>query len=662
MKRRLVAVFAGLLAASLPLAALTPPLPPPLPAGPDFQVNATTLGWQDTPDVARDAAGNFVVVWADTGLGTGQYQVMARLFAPSGAPKSGEILVWPVSHPDPRPRVAMTPQGAFVVVWMNESGVSMRRFDRFAEPNSAAFPVAPEASADKHSPDVAMDAAGNAAVVWAQDDSQRIFLQRFDAEDRPLEAPVRVDQASVGRRGNPRVALNAAGSILVTWNDRRELDVYVRRFDGPSGSWGPERPAHTATTGQQDSGAPALYPEGDGLVVYQDQSLNTVFVHRLDVTGAPAGSATAIGNAFLDALPDVAVASNGTALAVWSGDGFDGSGIHGSLFTRDGEPVDLPFLISTPSPVNDWYPSVAGGAAEGFVVAWGNGDLTPTFPITTPVPTQNGRDGSLFGVFARVLGDGRCLAGSEVLCLRGGRFEARVTWTNPATGETGVGRALPLTADTGALWFFNEDNLELVVKVLDGGAVNGHFWVYYGALSDVRYILEVTDTETGKKKIYRNPPRRLASRADINAFPNAGQTFPAVTAPKAALTAPASKAAGSCQPSPEALCLAGDRFRVTVEFADPRLSPAVEHQAKAIPLTGDTGTFYFFHAENIELMIKVLDGRPHNGHFWVYYGALSDVAYRIAVEDTETGQRKTYDNVSGRLISRADVGAFQDER
>ena len=82
------------------------------------------------------------------------------------------------------------------------------------------------------------------------------------------------------------------------------------------------------------------------------------------------------------------------------------------------------------------------------------------------------------------------------------------------------------------------------------------------------------------------------------------------------------------------------------------------HQARAIPLTGETGVFYFFGPDNLELMIKVLDGRPHNGHFWVYYGALSDVEYRITVEDTETGQRKTYDNVPGRLISRADVEAF----
>ena len=108
----------------------------------------------------------------------------------------------------------------------------------------------------------------------------------------------------------------------------------------------------------------------------------------------------------------------------------------------------------------------------------------------------------------------------------------------------------------------------------------------------------------------------------------------------------------------EALLL-GDqkRFRVAVEFRHPLQSGEIR-QATAVPLTEDTGAFWFFDARNIELMIKVLDGRAINGHFWIYYGALSDVRYTITVTDTVTGRTKTYQNPPGRLISRADVGAF----
>ena len=57
-----------------------------------------------------------------------------------------------------------------------------------------------------------------------------------------------------------------------------------------------------------------------------------------------------------------------------------------------------------------------------------------------------------------------------------------------------------------------------MIKVLDGTALNGRHWVFYGALSSVEYTITVTDTQTGVQKIYRNPSGRLASVADTGAF------------------------------------------------------------------------------------------------------------------------------------------------
>lgn len=60
--------------------------------------------------------------------------------------------------------------------------------------------------------------------------------------------------------------------------------------------------------------------------------------------------------------------------------------------------------------------------------------------------------------------------------------------------------------------------MEVVLKVLDGNAVNGKFWLFYGALSNVEYTLTVTDTLTGVVRTYANPSGRLASVADTAAF------------------------------------------------------------------------------------------------------------------------------------------------
>ncbi|MEX0879151.1 MAG: hypothetical protein WD451_05395, partial [Thermoanaerobaculia bacterium] len=72
--------------------------------------------------------------------------------------------------------------------------------------------------------------------------------------------------------------------------------------------------------------------------------------------------------------------------------------------------------------------------------------------------------------------------------------------------------------DTGYLWFFSEENVELIVKVLDGRGVNGHYWVFYGALSNVEYTITVTNTQTGAVRVYTNPSGTLSSHADTRAF------------------------------------------------------------------------------------------------------------------------------------------------
>jgi hypothetical protein len=62
-----------------------------------------------------------------------------------------------------------------------------------------------------------------------------------------------------------------------------------------------------------------------------------------------------------------------------------------------------------------------------------------------------------------------------------------------------------LGSDTGAFWFFREDNLELVVKILDGCSVNGHYWVFIAGVTDLEVGIELRDFITGNRVDYSNP-------------------------------------------------------------------------------------------------------------------------------------------------------------
>ena len=267
----------------------------------------------------------------------------------------------------------------------------------------------------------------------------------------------------------------------------------------------------------------------------------------------------------------------------------------------------------------------------------------------------------------------QCVSGPETLCLNGGRFRVEAVWrgalysgggVSPSAG--GVGQASPITDDTGSFWFFDTANLELVVKVLDGGGVNGDFWVFYGGLTNLEYIITVTDTEAGIIQSYynvggtycpANAPCPLASVADTEAFPGASATASSalVTSP-AAPVASAAAAAGPCVSDAQTLCELDGRFQVRVEFQGSPSGPT--QAASAVSLTDDTGYFWFFDAANIEVVVKTLDGTSINGHYWVFSGALSNVQYAITVTDLETGAVQTYENPFGQLAGFADTLAF----
>jgi PKD repeat protein len=258
---------------------------------------------------------------------------------------------------------------------------------------------------------------------------------------------------------------------------------------------------------------------------------------------------------------------------------------------------------------------------------------------------------------------GTCGGAGTALCLNGGRFRVTATWRVASQGTSGAGNAVALTGDTGYFWFFTSNNVELVVKVLDGRAFNGRFWVFSGALSDVEYTLRVTDTVTGAVKTYTNPQGTLSSFSDAGAFSPA-EILPDSSVPtEGSGSAPGSGdgvttigAAGACPANAANLCLSAGRFRVQVAWQV--ASQGTSGAGTAVPLTADTGHFWFFSPNNVELVLKVVDGRAFNGHYWVFSGALSDVAYTIPVTDTSTGVTKTYSNPAGSLRSFSDVSAF----
>jgi len=99
-----------------------------------------------------------------------------------------------------------------------------------------------------------------------------------------------------------------------------------------------------------------------------------------------------------------------------------------------------------------------------------------------------------------------------------------VSWRDQRSGDTGTGMAIPREQSdtTGCFWFFSPTNTELVLKVIDGTPVNNKFWVFYGALSDVEYEIEVIDTQNNNRVTYQNLPFNICGVGDTQALPGDG--------------------------------------------------------------------------------------------------------------------------------------------
>ena len=111
-----------------------------------------------------------------------------------------------------------------------------------------------------------------------------------------------------------------------------------------------------------------------------------------------------------------------------------------------------------------------------------------------------------------------CVPNAETLCLRNGRFQVRSTWRT-SQGTSGSGQAAALTSDTGTFWFFDEDNIEVLVKVLDACAAFDAHWVFAAGLTDVEVRFEVTDSESGRSQVYTNDlGQKFRPVQDVSAF------------------------------------------------------------------------------------------------------------------------------------------------
>ena len=245
--------------------------------------------------------------------------------------------------------------------------------------------------------------------------------------------------------------------------------------------------------------------------------------------------------------------------------------------------------------------------------------------------------------------------------------------------------------ESGILYFFDRDNAEVLVKVLDACAVNRHRWVFVAPVTDLAFNLYIEETATGKVWKHRNPKggRTASTESDVAAFPCAAAAPPAATgggegtgvelvdtgfpvteaavappilaapAPVVVAQAIAPNEATDCEPKPVATLAGGYTVNMCVEYLKDGVPEVTE--ARDFGLDSEqSGLLYFFERSNAEVLIKVLDACGVNGYRWVFVAPVTDLAFNLSVVSPNPDDKVwTHSNrLSQTAEARSDNAAF----
>ncbi|MBI3448156.1 MAG: hypothetical protein HY049_04455 [Acidobacteria bacterium] len=389
-----------------------------IPNGPEFQVNAYSSGAQFRPSIARDGAGNFVVVWEDDARDGSMEGIFGRRFASTGAPISGDFQINTYTTAvQYHPAVAMSPSGEFVVVWMSygqdgsNMGVFGQRFDSAGNAVGGEMQINTYTPSLQSNPKAAMAPDGSFVVAWdsfGEDGSYAgVFGQRFSSSGQPAGSEFQINTTTMYDQIVPRVAADAQGNFLVVWvsHDVSGFDVIGRLYDSGGAPITGEFQVNAYTTYGQFYPGVSMGASGNFVVSWtsslQDAGTPGVFARRFDSSGTPLTGEFQVNTYTTSQQTASVVAMDGSGgfVVSWMSEGQDRQsfGVFGRRFDSSGAPLGGEFQVNTYTTGYQGIPSVVMDAAGNFTVAW----------------VDQFQDGESWGVFARQFcndtdGDGLC--------------------------------------------------------------------------------------------------------------------------------------------------------------------------------------------------------------------------------------------------------------
>jgi hypothetical protein len=324
------------------------------------------------PDVAVDSKGDTVVVWAEA---DGQDWTVQSAFRPAGGSWSKPLPLSAAAGHVQSPEVAVA-GSTVVATWLRYDGKNLITQVAERDPKTGSWSIPASLSPsgrDAQTPKVAVDARGDAVVVWA--DVGRTPSWTIQSAYRPAggswENTALLDSPEPGT-AQPDVAMDAAGNATAVWAATSRNNVWTVRASHrtATGVW--SKPAVLSGPDATGSVAPqiALEGNGDASVVWSRTFGNTIDL-ELVTRSAATGKWSPVTKLFPDApaavSPEIAVNAKGDGVIVWTSQAA-GLTVEASV-RRPGKPWGKPLQLVPPGN-GALSPQVAIDAHGGALAVW----------------------------------------------------------------------------------------------------------------------------------------------------------------------------------------------------------------------------------------------------------------------------------------------------
>jgi hypothetical protein len=334
------------------------------PRGADFLANKDLEQDQYDPAVARDAKGNFIVVWSE--VINGNSEIKGRLYGSTGAALGAPFKVnqdqagTPTVPADFNPAVAATNDG-FIVAWMSilpaGNGFPGSTPQVLARKlGSTGTPVGTQVKINTglvngDRPDVCVDTSGKPVVVWTSVDGFPLFeanhkgvsLRQLTPTGALVGTAETVVAAPTAGSVHPAVSCGTGSTFVVVWHSDQppavdRTDILGQRFSRLGRPVGAKFRINTTVTKEDRNPSIVHDAQGNFIVVWQaylDGVKVSILGRRFNPNAAALSPEFEVfagaDNALVPGNPDIATfGTKGNFVVVWQ----DGSqSISGRRFT-----------------------------------------------------------------------------------------------------------------------------------------------------------------------------------------------------------------------------------------------------------------------------------------------------------------------------------------